>query len=204
MISPVQIYAAALAGANGNVSVDLLGEDGRQIYTEKIHFNTASGARVGIERQIPFSLSGVAEEGCLRVYSLDEYNRLVSLGSSKIILLSVGENDPITDIYQQEPFYFLSPRPMDAIRGGIVEIKGIASYVTQNPLLVELVDSSGQVIASDLTNQLPSDDPKRVPFQSVLKYQITTPTWVRLIIHERDLRLNMDLAASSMLIKIIP
>lgn len=204
LISPIQVYAAALAGANGNAILELLGEDGRQLYHEVIHFDVSPGTRVGFERKIPFSIMNVAEDGLLRVFTVDESGRISSLGSSQVVLLSVGEEESFTNLKPREPFLLASPKTNDVLSGGKVEVRGVMSYVTQNPILIELVDANGKILASDLTNQILEGDTYRVPFQSTLSYQIDAPVWVRLILHERDLKRNVDLAVSSLLIKLTP
>jgi hypothetical protein len=58
------------------------------------------------------------------------------------------------------------------------------------PLVIELVTSSGAVVGSNMIAIQPTPDDNYIPFEADISYNITAATWVRLTIRQSDDRIG--------------
>jgi hypothetical protein len=202
--SPFQILAAVIPGAEGNVHMQLTGENGKKLLEKTWRFAYANGRRTTIDEEFSVKISGVSEAARLSIYTLDGFGRIISLTSADILLISIGEPDLAEAQNLMEAFTLRSPYPESNIHHGIVEVRGITKTRTACALYFELVDQSGNIVGSYAS---PVVLQPSLVYQSIsidLPYQVKGPTLVRLIMHQVDVRNGIDLAVSSEVLKLYP
>lgn len=203
VVAPVSFHAYLVPGADNRAQVALLGEDGRVIYRQIFVFND-SGVKAHLRADIDFEISGLAETARLVVQTQDARGRILSLVSQDIILLSMGAADinPSGDLL--EPLLIESPNNRALIQGGVVTISGWARVQPDQLLLVELIAADGRVLVSRLAGVASAGDGSHGLFSIELPYQITAPTWARINVTERGIRLPGPLSVSGVAILLSP
>jgi hypothetical protein len=186
------------------VSVELLGEDGRLMYRQIFVLNSVSNAQVNLLTEIEFEIAGVAETARLVISTQDVQGRLLALTSEDLILLSMGEADinPAGDLL--ETIVIQQPTPNRLVQGGKLIVSGFARPVSDQPLLVEMIASDGRVVGSRLAGVPPSSQGNHGLFATEVSYEVSSPTWVRLAVSERGVRLPGVIRLSSVEVLLSP
>ncbi len=183
--SPLEVEAGVSPGDDGLVLVDLIGEDGRTITRQRLNFGEFIGRSIGIAPVLKFEIAGVAETARLVLSVEDHFGRKIALTSEEIVLISIGDNQVYAAGYQNAPYLLKKPVADQIITGGVLEISGSARPVNLTPLIFELINEQGQVIAADtLQVPLPGGDLSHTAFSLELPYQVTAATRVRLSIRQ--------------------
>jgi hypothetical protein len=185
VISPISIEAGATPGDDGLVLIDLIGEDGRTITRQRLDFRDYIGRSIGIAPTLEFKIPGVAETARLVVSSEDRFGRTMSLASIEIVLQSIGDNVIYQPGYQDATFIIHEPVADEAFQGGMLNVSGLVRPVNLSPLIFEIIDEKGQVVASSqLQVPLPGGDQTHTPFSLEIPYKVTIPTRVRFTIRQ--------------------
>lgn len=172
-------------GDDGLVLLDLIGEDGRTIARQRLDYSSFKDRSIGIAPVVEFTISGVAETARLVVSVEDKFGRKIALASTELVLISIGDNQVYPAGYQYAPYIIREPVQDQVIEGGVLHINGMARPVNLTPLIFELTNEQGQVIAADtLQASLPGGDLSHTPFSMDLPYQVSTSTRVRLSIRQ--------------------
>ena len=202
--TPFNLLAAVIPGSGGNVHMQLTGENDRKILEKTWIFHYANGRRTTIDESFDITVSGVAEAARLTIFTLDENGRIIALSSEDILLLSIGQADPAEALDLMEPFTLRAPYPGNSIRHGIVEIRGITRTRTASTIYIELVDQSGKVVGSYVSQNAVQPSLEYQSLELDLPYKVSKATWVRLIMHQVDIRNGKDVAISSIILKLYP
>jgi hypothetical protein len=185
VISPIQLHMEVISGASQRVQVDLYGEDGRLLarLTRKV-LTTGKGAIMSV--RIPFETRAAAELGRITVSTLDKEGRIQSLHSLRLLLLSTGMNElnPVGD--PAEPVLVVKPLADEKISGGVVHVEGDIWPFNLQPVVLELVDTTGNSLGLRL---LSVSDIKPQLFESTIPYKVNETTPVRLVIRQDDDRM---------------
>jgi hypothetical protein len=208
IISPYRMEAMVLPGADGLVSVRLVGEDGRYVINQLLDYSYNGPASVWIAPYLEFESSAAAELARLEVGTQDKFGRRISLSTVDLILMSVGKNQINDPAIEYEPYLIRYPAPEQTISGGEVWVAGLADPVSSNPLVLELIDEAGNVVGSrQIPIAEPTGDLSHTPFgvgiPYVLEEEAITP--VRLILRqESDGRIPGTVALSSIELVLVP
>lgn len=204
IVSPFQLFVAAIPGADGNVHMRLTGEN-RSILSEKTWiFPYANGRRTTIDEEVSVDISGLAESARLTIFTLDKYGRMIALTSEDLLFLSVGKTEIMEAQNLMAPFTIRSPYPETVIRRGIVQLRGITRTRIASALFYELIDQKGNVVGSYASPNVLQPSLEFQDGSVDIPYKVKGPTLVRLIMHQVDIRNGMDVAVSSMLLKLYP
>jgi hypothetical protein len=176
-------------GADDRVTIELLGEDGRLLARQLFFLNFNPNRKSGLVSDVPFEINAVAEVGRLQVYKEDEFGRPIALASVDLILLSEGASDINVPGDGLERIYIRQPVAGTLIQGGRVVLEGDARPVTNQPLVVELVNERGGVVGSRVLPVAAGPANQHRPFFIEVPYEVNEPTWVRLTIRERGERI---------------
>lgn len=204
VVSPIFLEASVIAGADGVVRVELVGEDGRTLYRQVLRYGMPAGARFVITASVEFEIPLVAETGRLQVSTEDSAGRPIALSSVELVLLSVGSNELNPAPPPLEPFNLLKPQPGQVISGGVVEVGGLVRPVSKEPIVLELIDNQGAVISSRQILAPPTENGSAAPLTATIPYQVKAATPVRLVIRQPDSRIPGDAAISSILLTLTP
>jgi len=182
----------------------LIGEDGEVLASKKWARSYASGGRTSINEMIEFSPRVTAESARLVIFTLDEYQRLTALATEDLVLLKVGEEELAKADNLKESFALYRPYADQNLKDGKVLVEGAVKCRVDCRLVVELVDNKGVMIAR-------FEEPSII--QASLQYQwikyeyqvdVNRTTYARLIIRSQDIFTAEDIAATSMLVRVLP
>lgn len=187
--SPIELHAFLTPGANGRVTVELFGEDGRLLYRKIFVFDAPPEARANLYTNIGFEIAGVAETARLVISVDDEYGRLRALTSEDLILISIGNSDinPSGDLLK--PIVIQQPTLKVLVQGGKLVVSGLVRTASDQPLLVELIATDGKVVGSRLAGIAEGPMDAHRLFAAEVSYTVQSPTWVRVTVSERGVRL---------------
>lgn len=185
--SPLTISANAMPGADGLVWVELIGEDGRNLYQTRLNFSAYAGRSISIAPEITFELLAPAELARLIVSTRDRFGRISALTSTDLILMQMGEDQIYPAGYDREPYIIRAPIEKQMISGGLLQITALARPVNENPLIVELLDEQGAVLASESLELIfPTGNLSHTPFDVILSYTVSQSTNARLVFRQES------------------
>ena len=188
IISPVVAYGYAIPGYGNLGTLSLYGEDGHLLDSELLQLNTTYSWAF-FYWTLDFETQGAGELGRLTMTTKDEYGRLTAVYSVHLILLPEGFSivNPPGDF--KERGILEQPVPGKRIAGGTLAVAGEMRPFSSIPLVVELVDRAGNVLAAQPVAVVPAPDDSYVPFQVTLPYSIATSTWALLTVLQPDDRI---------------
>ena len=187
VISPVRPEAIVSPGEDGLIHVELIDENSETIQKEVFDYSSYAGRHFGISPEIDFTLDSVSESARLIITSYDRYERLMWLTSVDLVLLSIGKNQITTPTDFTEPYIIRLPKENDEIQGGMLQVTGLARILNTNPIIVECVDSQGNIITSTQIELHASiEGMSHIPFSEFLPYMVSEPTNVRLTIRQES------------------
>jgi len=203
VVTPIPFHAYLVPGADNRAQVALLGEDGRVIYRQIFVFGD-SGVQTHLRMDIDFEISAVAETASLVVQTQDAQGRILALASEDLILLSMGAADinPASDLL--ETLTIKHPTTRELIQGGVATISGWARVEPDQLLLVELIANDGRVLGSRLAGTASSGDGAHGLFAVEVPYQVSGPTWARILVTERGIRRPGPLTVTSVEVLLSP
>jgi hypothetical protein len=206
LTSPIQFSASLEPGASGKVVIELLGEDGRTLYRKLLRYTTREW--VAISDEVEFDIAAAAETGRLQLSTEDEHGRMMGLASVELILLSMGPDDlnPPSDLL--EDLIIREPVVNTLIQGGKVVVTGLVRTNGERPLLIQLVDTKGNVVGyRQAAVTLPADPWATQGYASFtveVPYSVEGATWVRLEVSSYEDRLPGPTHLSSVVILLGP
>ncbi len=204
--SPLILRADLAPGDDGIIHVQLIGEDGRLLADKSLNFRQYLSRGITMADSVSFTISAAAETGRLVVFTNDLYGRKKALASVDLVLIKAGDDEITPGGPVRQVYIIREPRVNELLRGGVVQVKGLAQPVNTTPLIFELIDEQGRVVGSaSLTVALPSGDLSHTPFEVNIPYAVSANTPVRLTIRqESDGRLPGTIALSSIPIVLEP
>lgn len=207
IITHYRMEAMVLPGADGLVSVRLVGEDERLIINQLLDYSYHTESSLWIAPYLDFESSAAAELARLEVGTQDKFGRRISLSTVDLILMSVGKNQVNDSAIVYEPYLIRYPANEQVVSGGEVWVAGLADPVSSNPLVLELIDEEGNVLGSQqIPIEEPTGDLSHTPFGVGIPYVLEdSMTPVRLILRqESDGRIPGTVALSSIELTLIP
>ena len=184
LVSPFSLKALVRVEPKGKVLIELLGEDGRLLLREVRNSGVERRQQISLGVDIDYEIAAVAEAGRLQISVVDEFNRLVSVASTDLILLSLGRADvnPSGDLL--ENIIIQAPREKGLIQGGTIRVSGLARLRTSQPMLIELETTDGKIVGTRQVSPTPVPGSTYGAFAIDVPYQVSAPTKARLKIWE--------------------
>ena len=189
LLSPIKLQGYVIPGYDNLVRIELYGEDGRLLARQLLRLYT-SGKWAYLAIDIPFEVQAAAEVARLQISTQDLYGRASALNSVHLLLLSAGfaEINPPGNL--DERCMLDTPSPGTRISKGTLTVSGQMRPFNSQPLVIELVTSSGAVVGSNMIAIQPTPDDNYIPYEADISYNITAATWVRLTIRQSDDRIG--------------
>lgn len=185
--SPFNLVFYVLPEYTGTTRIEIIGEDGREIYRKVFRtYKQSNPSRVAEE--IRFEIPAASEVARLQISTQDEFGRLMSLNSVRVLLMAVGDSQ-FTPVYEPlERVVLRFPRREAEVAGGDVRIVGMIRPLNNGPVVLELVDRRGTVIASRLL-YFDASLTEYQHFETNLPYQVTEPAYARIVLRQSDDRI---------------
>ena len=185
--SPFQIVGRGGPSYNERVHIRLLGEDGR-IVSEKTAILFAYPGNAGnFSTRLAFDTPAVAEDARLEI-STDgiRWASVDHLVSVDLVLLSAGPPRIHPVEHGPQKIALLQPGDGWVIEGGAMVVRGAGWTDSELPLTVELLNRSGEALASHQV-QLDSLEPGVLgAFELVVPYDIPYAQYVRVAVREQN------------------
>lgn len=205
LVSPIQTEFYAVTGADGNITLELVGEDGVVIARKVVDYNGKAGRHIWNAPDLAFEISGVAETARLQVSTRDNVGRIAELSSVDVVLLSVGRAEINASTPNLAPYMLWQPADDAQISGGLLVVSGLARPVNASPVIIELVNENGNaLITKQITIPAPADGETHTPFSVEIPYKVDAPTPLRLIMRQEGSRIPGTVALTSVAITLNP
>ena len=138
-----------------------------------------------IQTNLNFNLGSEEQRGYLQISTFDEQQRMRSLNSVEVQLLSKGKQNIQPPTAEQQLLKIITPHDGEEIQGGTLIVKGIAPIAANLPLRLTLTTEEGQVVGSRMANILNQSIDSRSgklegTFSIEMKYKIKKPQKVLL------------------------
>jgi len=201
IISPLQLQMLIVSGDSGIVKFDLLGEDGRVLYTKLERISNETGD-VYINYKIPFEIRAVSELGWLQVSSKDARGRMEILNTLQVLLLSTGVNEiniPGNIIYER--CMLEMPKRDETVSGGVVTVKGRMWPFNDQPVFASLILEDGTTAGARV---LAFNGLEPQLFETTIPYKIGGPTGALLTFRQDDPTLNIPVYVFTQEIQLNP
>ena len=204
VVSPLFIDMRIATGADGTALIELFGEDGRLITRYSVYGGV--GRHFHTQHYLEFEIPGAGEFGRLQLTVRDAYGRITALSSVDIVLLKLGTDKTNPAIHLLDPYIFWNPKKNETVSGGVLWIDGLAYPVNDNPVIVELLTTGGEVIASrEIDLPEVKEGFTHARFDVGLPYEVTGTTSALLVMRqESDNRLEGTVFLSSVPIILEP
>ncbi|NOY97627.1 MAG: hypothetical protein GXP40_00270 [Chloroflexi bacterium] len=185
--SPIRLKAYIVPGADGQIRVELLGEDGRLLARNVLRKTSYLPEGAYVTLKIPFEVRAAAEIGRLQIITEDKFGRPQARAAVHLLLLSVGDDEISPPDAPYARCVLFDPLPDAPVFGGTLTIRGEMQPFNDTPVIVELLDESGKTLGLRV---LTLDGGSRQPFATTLAYDVTGPTPARLIVRQADDRIS--------------
>ena len=211
IISPLQIQMLIVSGESDLVQIELLGEDGRKLFSklERVKRQATGAYRT---MKIPFEFRAAAELGWLQISSKDDQNRIQALNSLHILLQSTGTNEinpPGNIIYER--VVLETPDENAQNFDDVLEVKGRFWPMNAQPVFLELISSTGKVLGArvySVDGIEPQYFETTIPYKLPLSENTVTPMPLsdvaRLTIRQVDPVLGIPLYIFTRLVRLMP
>ncbi len=185
--SPFQIVGRGGPSYNERVHIRLLGEDGRVVSEQTTILFAYPGNAGNFATRLEFSTSAVAESARLEI-STDgiRWASLDQMVSVDLVLLSEGLPRIHPVEHGPQKIAILEPRDGSVVLGGLMIVRGAGWTDSELPLTVELLNRSGEALATYQV-QLDSMEPGVLgAFELVIPYDILYAQYVRVAVREQN------------------
>lgn len=149
VVSPVRVSGWAGPAFGGRIFVRLIGEEGQEIGRATTYLLAIEGSAGLFVVTVPFTLQGVAEAGSVEVsFNHQTTNQLEHIHSRPVVFLSAGPARIHPDPGAPEKISIFTPRDERRVSGGVAHVRGGAWLDEDLPLLIEVLDRTGNVVGS--------------------------------------------------------
>ncbi len=188
VISPIQFVAHIDPNYAGLTRVELIGEDGRELYRKVFRTNSNVGYFTRVDEKVTFELKGAAEMARLQISTYDAKGNILAYNSVRLMLFSAGENQ-FNPPYPAQDRVGLRLKREAEITGGALNLEGEINPINDTPLIIELFDEQGRIVGSRLLQLAPADG-KFQSFTTSIPYQVSERTPTRLVLRQSDDRIS--------------
>jgi hypothetical protein len=189
VVTPLEAIFHLAPHYTGTTRIELIGENGSILYRKIFKTYSNVGYFTRVDEKIDFEIPGAAELSRLQITTFDSVGRIQAVNSVRLLLQSVGDNQFMPAVDENERLLLRNPREDYEIKGGSVEVIGEFNPMNNLPLIIELIDVNGTTIGSRLV-QLGEPGGKYQSFTTTVPYRITAKTAVRLVIRQSDDRID--------------
>ena len=189
VISPIELVFYISPDFVGNTRIELIGEDGRQLYAKAFRTFATEGS-TKVSEKINFQLSGIAEVARLQISTFDfKSGQMMALNSVRLLLLSEGDTQLTPPFALLEHVLVRVPKWGEEVNDGMLNAQGEISPVNDLPVTVELFDEAGTLLNTQVL-ALQSDNSSYQIFSLSLPYKVDHRMPGRLVFRQDDDRLG--------------
>jgi hypothetical protein len=204
--TPLDVQMGMSPGQDGKLYIDLIGEDGRFITRMTRDFRQYINQQIYTSVEIDFEIPGAAETARLVMSARDKFGRTIALSSLDLVLIQMGDDITTNPGFQQEPFIIRNLKPDAVVNGGVLHLEGVAHPLNSQPVIFELLNENGTVLATKIQQIDPPEGPlSHTPFTLDLNYSVSASTHALLTMRQvSDGRIPGTIVLSSIPIQLQP
>lgn len=204
LTSPFQIRGFADPAFEQTLVVNVLLEDGTQLFTQPINIRAEVGQRGPFSAQIPFTISE-PHQAFIQVYTVSPRDGgVIHLASVGVTLSDSGEQKVLQVVPHLEQIAIFKPQPLQEISGGSLFVAGFALAGFEQTLVVEIQDMQGLVIGMKPVIVNAPDLGQPGPFSLELPYHVEVSGPGRVVVRDVSPAFGGDVHLSSVEIKLSP
>jgi hypothetical protein len=200
--SPIRLNAFLAPGDKGNVRIELLGEDGRLLVRQLLSYGPL--ARIQVITELDFEISAAGELGRLRITTEDPEGRMVAVASVDLLLISLGQSDITPSADSLDRIIIQDPGPKTLVQGGNLRVSGFIRPSGEASTWVELITAENRIVGYRQISIPEPQETGHTPFSVDVPYTVSTTTWVRLSVSQRDGRIPGFINLSSLEVLLSP
>lgn len=186
VVSPITLNMDIATGKSKIVQVDLYGEDGR-LLTRTLKKNVPTSTQGVLQTfKISFEIHAASELGRITVSTQDEFGRVQSLNSVRVVLLSFGVNEINKPGSPYEQVRVFNPTLKETPSKGVVNLRMDLWPFNLEPVIAELIDPEGKSLGLRIIS-VAHLNPQLV--ETTIPYTISEPVLARLTIRQDDDRI---------------
>lgn len=187
--SPIELTFYISPDFVGNTRIELIGEDGRQLYAKAFRTFATEGS-TKVSEKIKFQLSGIAEVARLQISTFDfKSGQMMALNSVRLLLLAEGDTQLTPPLAPLEHVLVRVPKWGDEVNGGALNAQGEIRPVNDSPVMVELYDEAGTLLNAQMLALQPDNGSYQF-FHISLPYKVDRRMPGRLVFRQDDDRLG--------------
>ncbi len=189
VVSPVEFVFHVAPDVTGLTRIELIGENGEELYRKIFKTYSNVGYYTRIAEQIEFAIRGVAEIARLQVSTYNAEGQLLALNSVRLLLQSVGENEFTPIENNAERLHLRVPKIGSEVSNGLLVFTGEYLPINDLPVTIELMDVSGAIISS---RQLQFNvlDGKFQSFETIIPIKVLKKTDALIVFRQSDDRIK--------------
>jgi hypothetical protein len=200
--SPIRLNTYLTPGENGNVRIELFGEDGRLLVRKILSYITRT--RLQVISELEFEISAAGELGRLTIATDDQEGRAIAVASVDLLLLSLGEADITPSADHLDRIIIQEPGPKTLIQGGSLRVSGFIRPSGEGSIWVELITAENRVVGYRQFTITEPQETGHTPFSVDVPFTVSKTTWVRLTVSQKDGRIPGIINLSSIEVLLSP
>ena len=200
--SPIRLNAYLAPGEKGTVTIELLGEDGRLLVRQLLSYGPL--VRIQVISELDFEISAAGELGRLKITTQDNEDRLVSVASVDLLLISLGQSDITPSADSLDRIIIQEPAPKTLVQGSNLRVSGFIRPSGEQSVWVELTTAENRIVGYRQISIPEPEETGYTPFSVDVPYTVSATTWVRLSVSQRDGRIPGIINLSSLEVLLSP
>ena len=189
LVSPLGLSARLRPDQSGPLTISLHAEDGRLLAREVLILEEAADTEesLWLHSTLNFEIAGPAEPARLSLSTQDEYGRPLALSSVALTLLAPGSQESLSALdvpVFEERIWVQSLEHGQPLAPGPFEVRGLLRAETPRPLLIQVFNRAGRVLASN--DVYPADTASNFPtFSHTFDLTLDEAQWLQVAVSQR-------------------
>jgi hypothetical protein len=186
LVSPIHLKFATRPGEDGQIRVDLIGQDNRLIYRSIRDYSSYIDHTILIEQEIPFEVRA-DESARLQIILENAKGKPIFVTSVDVTLLLIKGTETTGEAPVNPRLVIEQPVPGKTVTGSDLVIKGKIKPYNDTPLVFEVLGSDWHTLISKMiTVSIPADRTAFSSFELKLPCKTGSDTPVTIRIHQES------------------
>lgn len=182
--SPVRVAGIADPTFEQALVVRLVLDDGSELTLEPAQIDAELGQRGPFEVEVPFSVSG-ERQAFIQVYATSARDGGVThLAAVGVTITDAGPEEIVPATPHPERIAIFEPQNTATLSGNVVHVEGFALASFEQTLVVEVLDTAGNVIASEPIIVQAPDLGQPGPFSADVPYTVAETGPGRIVVRD--------------------
>lgn len=202
LLSPLGLSARLPPGQSGPLTIALHAEDGRLLARQVLILGEAADTEesLWLHSTLNFEIAGPSEPARLSLSTQDEYGRPFALSSVALTLLAPGSEESLSALDApvfESRIWVQSLEHGQPLAPGPFEVRGLLRAETPRPLLIQVLNRAGRVLASNdvYPAEIASDFPT---FSHTFDLTLDESQWLQVAVSKRTYSPDLTIHLSTL------